>query len=85
MRRVPRGASVVALFGEIDCREGLLLCVERGKYPDVKAGAEATVALYVQVLLKLAADRDLTIYVHPARSVARRSPGACVALTARVA
>jgi hypothetical protein len=29
---LPEGATVVFIFGEIDCREGLLVAVERARY-----------------------------------------------------
>ena len=37
MAAVPHGAAVIMSFGEIDCREGLLVSVERGRYPDLEA------------------------------------------------
>lgn len=37
--RVPKGAKVVVLFGEIDCREGLLISVQKGRYRDLQEGA----------------------------------------------
>merc|ERR1711924_506013 len=37
-KAIPEGSSVVSLFGEIDCREGLLVAVERMRYPDLEAG-----------------------------------------------
>jgi hypothetical protein len=30
--KIPDGATTIFCFGEIDCREALLLCVEKGKY-----------------------------------------------------
>lgn len=32
MHEIPNGAQVVFLFGEIDCREGILLAIEKCKY-----------------------------------------------------
>jgi hypothetical protein len=36
---IPRGARVLFLFGEIDCREGIIRAVEKGRYSDVEQGA----------------------------------------------
>ena len=33
--------QVVMLFGEIDCREGLLISVQKGRYNDIAEGAAA--------------------------------------------
>ena len=32
MRGIPDGSPVVFAFGEIDCREGLLVAIERARY-----------------------------------------------------
>ena len=40
---IPRGATVLFVLGEIDCREGILVAVEKLRYPDVDAGIAATV------------------------------------------
>ena len=53
------------LFGEIDCREGLLLSVERGRYRDLEEGVAAVVAIYVNVLMDLLVKRACEIFVHP--------------------
>lgn len=31
--------QVIFNFGEIDCRESLVICVDKGRYPDLKTGA----------------------------------------------
>eukprot|EP00897_Mesotaenium_endlicherianum_P005888 jgi/Mesen1/5327/ME000266S04514 len=69
MNRVPRGSQLIMLFGEIDCREGIINSVRKGRYSDLKEGAEATVAVYMKVLLRLIEDRDFEIFVHPVPAV----------------
>lgn len=32
LERIPKGSEIIMLFGEIDCREGLLVSVERCRY-----------------------------------------------------
>ena len=63
--RLPDGAAVVACAGEIDCREGLLHAVARGRYDSLPAAAAATAALLVAELQRLAAQRRFILYVHP--------------------
>ena len=38
MSNIPDGADVVFIFGEIDCREGILVAVEKGRYANVEEG-----------------------------------------------
>jgi len=62
---LPHGARAVALFGEIDCREALLICVERKRYESVEEGAAAVIDVYVSALLELAERRKLAkLWVH---------------------
>jgi hypothetical protein len=63
--RLPDGARVVALVGEIDCREGILAGVARGRYGSVAEGAAHTAGVYVSALSSLIARRGFTVYVHP--------------------
>ena len=63
--RLPDGATVIAAVGEIDCREGLLASITRGRYDSLPAAAAATAALLVAELQRLARSRRFTIFVHP--------------------
>jgi tetratricopeptide (TPR) repeat protein len=62
---VPDGAAVIFAFGEIDCREGLLVAVERAKYADLAEGIATTVEVYVSTLVRLVARRGFVAMVHP--------------------
>mmetsp|Transcript_187 Transcript_187/g.368 ORF Transcript_187/g.368 Transcript_187/m.368 type:complete len:770 (+) Transcript_187:70-2379(+) len=62
---VPKGSDTIFMFGEIDCREGLLLCVDKCKYKDLEEGVRATVKIYIEALLDIISIYDYTIYVHP--------------------
>jgi hypothetical protein len=64
-RSIPDGAPVVCIFGEIDCREGLLLAVERARYTDLAAGIAHTISIYVSVLRSLQRERRFRLMVHP--------------------
>jgi hypothetical protein len=55
----------VFLFGEIDCREGFLLAVEKCRYENIQEAIEFSVNLYVDVLLKIEEKYSFDIYVHP--------------------
>ena len=62
---LPDGATVVMVFCEIDCREGLLLAYEKDRYGSVEEGMEVSAAIYVDTLLRLAEQRGFRIFVHP--------------------
>ena len=67
--RIPRGSDAIFIFCEIDCREGLLLAVEKDRYPNLKAGVRHVVGIYVRRLLDLSRDRSIRILVHPVAPV----------------
>ena len=52
------------LFGEIDCREGLLLAVEKCKYDSLEEGIDATLEIYLETLKQLLG-RGMELFVHP--------------------
>uniref|UniRef100_A0A061S9Z0 Tpr-like protein n=2 Tax=Tetraselmis sp. GSL018 TaxID=582737 RepID=A0A061S9Z0_9CHLO len=64
MASIPDGSQVVMLFGEIDCREGLLLAVEKCKYDSLEEAIAATVHIYLEALRRLLG-RGMEIFVHP--------------------
>lgn len=53
------------MFGEIDCREGLLLAVDKLKYYNVDVAMHVLADIYLDVLNCLVEERGLTVYVHP--------------------
>lgn len=57
--------QVILLFGEIDCREGLLLAVDKLKYENVHEAMHVLADIYLDVLTQLVEERDLQVYVHP--------------------
>ena len=50
---------------QIDCREGILLAVEKLRYEDLEEGMKATIGLFIDAALKLVAEKKLEAYVHP--------------------
>jgi len=61
----PRGSSIIFLFGEIDCREGLVISVRKSRYKDLEEGAAATVNIYINALKQLQEQYEYKIYIHP--------------------
>jgi len=73
MAQVPDGSECMFIFGEIDCREGLLVCVEKCRYEDIEEGAQVTIKIYLDNLKKLIVKKGLTIYVHPVNPVIKET------------
>jgi len=65
MASIPDGSDVVFLIGEIDCREGLLVAVERGRYATLEEGMRATVSIFKSVVANLVKKRKFKVYIHP--------------------
>ncbi|CAN0583478.1 unnamed protein product, partial [Ectocarpus sp. 12 AP-2014] len=65
MAKVPNGSAVVFILGEIDCREGILVAVEKLRYKTAEEGIEHTVGIFIKVAEALSRERGLRIFVHP--------------------
>lgn len=63
---VPPGAVVLFVLGEIDCREGILVAVEKLRYRDVEEGIERTVRHFIDAAIAIVRERNYTAaFVHP--------------------
>lgn len=51
--------------GEIDCREGILLSVERDYYSGFDEAVKYTLGVFLPVLRDLVSKNRLKVYVHP--------------------
>ncbi|CAM9706004.1 unnamed protein product [Scytosiphon promiscuus] len=65
MAKIPKGSSVVFVLGEIDCREGILVAVEKLRYDTPEEGVKHTIGIFIKVAEALAKERKLKIFVHP--------------------
>lgn len=61
VRSIPNGAKVIFVIGEIDCREGILVAVEKGRYGSIEEGINSTISVFVQVLKDLIAMRGFQV------------------------
>ncbi|KAJ9445881.1 hypothetical protein DIPPA_11307 [Diplonema papillatum] len=68
-KRLPKKSKIIMMFGEIDCREGIVLAVEKGRYDTVEEGMRTVIEYYVKALLALQKEKDADLYVHPALPV----------------
>ncbi|KAH3732418.1 E3 ubiquitin-protein ligase [Pelomyxa schiedti] len=69
LAQIPHGATVVSILGEIDCREGFLIAIEKGRYKDLDEAVQFSVNIYMELLRNLIKTRNWTIYVHPVSPV----------------
>ncbi len=65
LRSVPDGADVIFVIGEIDCREGILVGVQKDSYESVRQGMESTITHFAQTLPNLIKQRKMRISIHP--------------------
>jgi hypothetical protein len=62
---IPVGATVIFVFGEIDCREGILSAIRKGEYSSAKKAIDLLVVLYVKRVMEVIKARGLAhIYIH---------------------
>jgi hypothetical protein len=49
------------VIGEIDCREGILVAVEKDRYPTVQDGMKHTISIFITVLKKLITQKRIKV------------------------
>jgi len=65
LRFIPEGSTVIFLFGEIDCREGILQSVEKGLYPNVEAAIAFLLNIYLDRIEEVIRMKKLAhAYIH---------------------
>jgi len=69
MKSIPEGSECIVIFGEIDCREGLLVAVEKGRYADLEEGMRTTVGYFIKIMEKWAKDKNLKLFIQPVAPV----------------
>mmetsp|Transcript_86982 Transcript_86982/g.130416 ORF Transcript_86982/g.130416 Transcript_86982/m.130416 type:complete len:837 (-) Transcript_86982:22-2532(-) len=62
---LPNGSDAIFLFGEIDCREGILVAIEKCRYETVEEGIEHTIDIYMEKLKEVKKQKAIQIFVHP--------------------
>lgn len=63
---VPEGATVVFVLGEIDCREGILVAVQKLRYESIDEGIDATIAHFIAAARDVVKSRKYeAAFVHP--------------------
>ncbi|KAL6069372.1 Tetratricopeptide repeat [Balamuthia mandrillaris] len=62
---IPPKSDVLFLFGEIDCREGLVVSVDKCRYQSIEEGADVTIQVFINVLKDLRKRYQWNIYIHP--------------------
>jgi tetratricopeptide (TPR) repeat protein len=65
VRSIPSGADTIFILGEIDCREGILVACERGRYKSVDDGIQHTVKIFSKVVERLVKEKNFKVVVHP--------------------
>jgi hypothetical protein len=62
---IPSGSDVIFIFGEIDCREGLVLAVEKDRYQDLEEGMKACISIWMEEAGKVCKEKGFRAFIHP--------------------
>jgi tetratricopeptide (TPR) repeat protein len=62
---IPDNSTVIFIFGEIDCREGIIGSVEKCKYADIYEAIKFTADIYLNTLNELKSKKKLNPIIHP--------------------
>ena len=62
---IDQPSIVLFVFGEIDCREGLLNAMEAAKYDSLNAAISLCVDVYVQYVVSFAQRNECIAFIHP--------------------
>lgn len=81
---LPNGAPVIFNFGEIDCREGLLVAVEKRRYANVDAAMDKVIGIYIAALQDLVPRKRLRVWVHPVLPVLNETRALVVRYNAKL-
>lgn len=66
VKTIPQKSQVLFMFGEIDCREGIWLAVEKCRYKDMDEGMLVAIGIYLDQLQELALPPyEFDVFVHP--------------------
>jgi tetratricopeptide (TPR) repeat protein len=69
LKTIPDNAKVIFVFGEIDCRDGILRAIEKDRYTDLDDGIKKVVDIYMRVLNKVIVQKKIEAYIHPVNPV----------------
>ncbi|KAG1688505.1 hypothetical protein DVH05_003596 [Phytophthora capsici] len=62
---IPSKSRVIFLFGEIDCREGIVEAVEKCKYETIEEGMIHTIGIFMETLADVVEKFEFDVYIHP--------------------
>ncbi|KAF4030952.1 Tetratricopeptide repeat [Phytophthora infestans] len=65
LANIPNRSRVIFLFGEIDCRVGILEAVEKCKYETIEEGMKHTIDIFMDVLSDVVEKYAFDVYIHP--------------------
>ena len=63
--KIPGASDVIFVFCEIDCREGILLAVEKDRYETVEDGIKHVIGIYMRKLATLITRKKFQAFIHP--------------------
>merc|ERR1712190_622806 len=67
---IPAGSPLILILGEIDCREGVLRAVQKGKYESIEHALRSLIELYIELIREVRKKLpENALYIHPIANV----------------
>ena len=65
VKSIPKGSDVIFIFGEIDCREGLILATEKDRYETHEEGMKTCIDIWMKEGGKVIEENNFNALIHP--------------------
>jgi len=65
VKSIPKGSDVIFIFGEIDCREGLILATEKDRYETHEEGMKTCIDIWMKEGGKVVEENNFNALIHP--------------------
>ncbi|GMH85357.1 hypothetical protein TL16_g10204 [Triparma laevis f. inornata] len=65
VQSIPSGSEVIFIFGEIDCREGLILATEKDRYATHEEGMKTCIDIWMKEAGKVIEEKEFNAWIHP--------------------
>ncbi len=75
INKLPDNSDILFVLGEIDCREGILVGVQKDAYENIRQGMEQTINHFGLILPNLLKKRKMNIFIHPVLPMLQETRG----------
>ena len=65
IEKIAPKSDIILLFGEIDCREGILASLQKARYDSLEEAFNVLMDIYIPVIKKVMNSHNFNIFFHP--------------------